>query len=109
SFGMAGRSRAAPLAGFFLVGIHAPLQHVMPEHKIYDTPVNTKNLTLSQQLSHTLKKTFFIIKNVPYLSVRNNHQARLRLHRTCDSFLLQRMPITETSGATQVFAPRPIR
>ncbi|WP_204127559.1 hypothetical protein, partial [Pseudomonas ogarae] len=25
-------------AGFFLVGIHAPLTHVMPEHKISDTP-----------------------------------------------------------------------
>ncbi|MGE8305693.1 MAG: hypothetical protein ACN6PW_14670, partial [Pseudomonas kermanshahensis] len=24
--------------GFFLVGIHAPLTHVMPEHKISDTP-----------------------------------------------------------------------
>ncbi|MEZ7179292.1 hypothetical protein QVM52_28235, partial [Pseudomonas mosselii] len=23
--------------GFFLVGIHAPLTHVMPEHKISDT------------------------------------------------------------------------
>ncbi|MFP6832870.1 MAG: hypothetical protein VB998_13605, partial [Pseudomonas sp.] len=39
SFGMDGRSRLASRAGFFLVGIHAPLQHVMPEHKIYDTPV----------------------------------------------------------------------
>ncbi|MBF8768131.1 hypothetical protein IR009_23375, partial [Pseudomonas putida] len=28
-----GRSRK----GFFLVGIHAPLTHVMPEHKISDT------------------------------------------------------------------------
>ncbi|WP_218274077.1 MULTISPECIES: hypothetical protein, partial [unclassified Pseudomonas] len=26
-------------AGFFLVGIHAPLTHVMPEHKISDTPL----------------------------------------------------------------------
>ncbi|MFJ7286435.1 hypothetical protein, partial [Pseudomonas sp. NPDC099000] len=31
-------SRWASRAGFFLVGIHAPLLHVMPEHKIYDTP-----------------------------------------------------------------------
>ncbi|WP_230081050.1 hypothetical protein, partial [Pseudomonas syringae] len=25
-------------SGFFLVGIHAPLTHVMPKHKISDTP-----------------------------------------------------------------------
>jgi len=31
--GILGRSRR----GFFLVGIHAPLTHVMPEHKISDT------------------------------------------------------------------------
>ncbi|WP_206743580.1 hypothetical protein, partial [Pseudomonas mosselii] len=33
SLGILGRSRK----GFFLVGIHAPLTHVMPEHKISDT------------------------------------------------------------------------
>ncbi|WP_218584627.1 hypothetical protein, partial [Pseudomonas sp. CM25] len=33
SFGTFGNSRS----GFFLVGIHAPLTHVMPEHKISDT------------------------------------------------------------------------
>src|SRR3979490_692079 len=35
---MAGRSRGVSRAVFFLIGIHAPLQHVMPEHKIYDSP-----------------------------------------------------------------------
>ncbi|WP_236182905.1 hypothetical protein, partial [Pseudomonas sputi] len=38
SFGIFGSSRNA---GFFLVGIHAPLTHVMPEHKISDTPPHT--------------------------------------------------------------------
>lgn len=39
-FGIFGSSRGAWRAGFFLVGIHAPLAHVMSEHKISDTPVN---------------------------------------------------------------------
>ena len=33
SFGIFGNSQS----GFFLVGIHVPLTHVMPEHKIPDT------------------------------------------------------------------------
>ncbi|WP_339533049.1 hypothetical protein, partial [Pseudomonas mucidolens] len=39
SFGIEGSSVLASKAVFFLVGIHAPLQHVMPEHKISDSPL----------------------------------------------------------------------
>ncbi|WP_230081014.1 hypothetical protein, partial [Pseudomonas syringae] len=34
--------------GFFLVGIHAPLTHVMPKHKISDTPTGRHK---AQQIS----------------------------------------------------------
>ncbi|WP_455883846.1 hypothetical protein, partial [Pseudomonas putida] len=33
--------------GFFLVGIHAPLAHGMPEHKISDTPQSKTTTTLN--------------------------------------------------------------
>ncbi|MDS9593389.1 hypothetical protein RJD18_28200, partial [Pseudomonas sp. HTZ1] len=46
SLGILGRSRK----GFFLVGIHAPLTHVMPEHKISDTLGLPAILTSGYQL-----------------------------------------------------------
>ncbi|WP_323833731.1 hypothetical protein, partial [Pseudomonas sichuanensis] len=64
SFGTFGNSRS----GFFLVGIHAPLTHGMPEHKISDTLLDIssaleierrpRGASLASQLPHLFRASY---------------------------------------------------
>src|SRR5690349_19572333 len=104
SFGIFGSSRNAV---FFLVGIHAPLTHVMPEHKISDTPADGFALTATH-FSKRRKVSKRLCPDVRHLAKARCSLATvsIRGHRLRSTS--RRPPLDVFDFVEQRYAPPPL-